>query len=141
MKDIKSKLTFENYIVNSVDFKNNIEYNDDRPVKIDFDIDSEVHFLDDNHFLLELAIEVFRDAEKNNYPFNFKANIMGKFEIFTNNEEEKNKLAEQNSVAILFPYVRALISTYTSASNVSPIILPPINVVKYLEEKRKRTGN
>ncbi|TSJ59961.1 hypothetical protein FPQ13_12760 [Allobacillus salarius] len=33
------------------------------------------------------------------------------------------------------PYVRSLITTYTSNSNVPPLILPPINVVKMMEDK------
>ena len=43
--------------------------------------------------------------------------------------------AEKNAVTILFPYLRSLVSTYTANSNVDPLILPPINVVKYIEQK------
>lgn len=134
---MKANLKFKDYVVNSIEFKNNLSF-DNSPVEIDFDINSEVNFISDKEFFLGLEIEIFREPEKNNYPFNFKAEIIGTFEIDTDNEVEKNKLAEQNSVAILFPYVRALISTYTSASNVSPIILPPINVVKYIKNKKKK---
>ncbi|MDC4241301.1 protein-export chaperone SecB [Clostridium tertium] len=134
---MKANLKFKDYVVNSIEFKNNLSF-DNSPVEIDFDINSEVNFISDKEFFLGLEIEIFREPEKNNYPFNFKAEIIGTFEIDTDNEVEKNKLAEQNSVAILFPYVRALISTYTSASNVSPIILPPINVVKYIQNKKKK---
>lgn len=134
---MKANLKFKDYVVNSIEFKNNLSF-DNSPIEIDFDINSEVNFISDKEFFLGLEIEIFRDPEKNNYPFNFKAEIIGTFEIDTDNEVEKNKLAEQNSVAILFPYVRALISTYTSASNVSPIILPPINVVKYIQNKKKK---
>lgn len=134
---MKANLKFKDYVVNNIEFKNNLSF-DNSPIEIDFDINSEVNFINDKEFFLGLEIEIFRDHEKNNYPFSFKAEIIGTFEIDTDNEVEKNKLAEQNSVAILFPYVRALISTYTSASNVSPIILPPINVVKYIQDKKKK---
>ena len=134
---MKANLKFKDYVVNNIEFKNNLSF-DNSPIEIDFDINSEVNFINDKEFFLGLEIEIFRDPEKNNYPFSFKAEIIGTFEIDTDNEVEKNKLAEQNSVAILFPYVRALISTYTSASNVSPIILPPINVVKYIQDKKKK---
>ncbi|MDK0942049.1 protein-export chaperone SecB [Clostridium perfringens] len=134
---MKSKLNFKEYIVNNIEFNNNLNFLDG-PVTIDFDIDSEVNFINETEFLLGLQIEVFREAEKNNYPFNFKAEIIGSFEIDTDDQEEKENLAEKNAVAILFPYVRALISTYTSISNVQPIILPPINVVGYLQQKRRK---
>ena len=38
-------------------------------------------------------------------------------------------------MTILFPYLRALTSVYTTNANVGTLILPPINVVKYLENK------
>lgn len=132
---MKSNLKFKDYVVNNIEFKNNFSF-DDSPVNIDFDINSEVNFINENEFFLGLEVELFKDAEKNNYPFNFKVEIIGIFEIDCDDEKQKNILSEQNSVAILFPYVRALISTYTSAANVSPIILPPINVIKYLQDKK-----
>lgn len=134
---MKSKLRFKDYIVNNIEFNNNFNFSDN-PVTIDFEIDSDVNFTNENEFLLGLEIEIFREAEKNNYPFNFKAEIIGFFEIDTDNQKEKEILSEQNAVAILFPYVRALISTYTSVSNVQPIILPPINVVSYLQQKKQK---
>lgn len=132
---MKANLRFKDYVVNNIEFKNNFSF-DDGPVDIDFDINSEVNFVNESEFFLALEVELFRDAEKNNYPFNFKVEIIGSFEIDCDDDKQKNILSEQNSVAILFPYVRALISTYTSASNVLPIILPPINVVKYLQNKK-----
>lgn len=41
-----------------------------------------------------------------------------------------------NAVAILFPYVRALISSYTANANVTPLVLPPINVNQLLRNKK-----
>ena len=35
----------------------------------------------------------------------------------------------------MYPYLRALVSTYTANSNVLPLILPAINVNAMLEEK------
>lgn len=44
-----------------------------------------------------------------------------------------------NSLAIIFPYVRAFISTLTLQANVSPIILPTINLMGLTDELRKNT--
>ena len=130
------KLKFNSYVVNNIEFKNNMNFSGGS-TKIDFDIDSELEFSDKNNFILGLQVEVFRNAEVNNYPFNFKVEVLGMFEITADSEEEKMKFAEKNAVAILFPYVRALITTFTSATNVQPIILPAINVAKYVETKKK----
>lgn len=43
---------------------------------------------------------------------------------------------EPNAIAILYPYVRSIISTYTTNSNVDPIILPTINVVEMLKQEK-----
>ena len=40
-------------------------------------------------------------------------------------------------MAILFPYIRALVSTFTANANVPPLILPPINVVNLIENVSK----
>lgn len=132
---MKSSLKFIDYKVNNIEFRSNIDFVS-KEVELDFDIDSAVDFVNEKEFVLGLQLEVFRDAEKNNYPFSFKIEIIGMFEIEAVNEKEKMNFAEQNAVAILFPYARALITTFTSAANVQPVILPPINVVKYLSDKR-----
>ena len=64
--------------------------------------------------------------------------MIGFFELNEVEESKKQVYAEQNAVAILFPYLRALITTYTGMANVQPLILPPINVAKYIENKKKK---
>ena len=44
---------------------------------------------------------------------------------------------KSNAVAILYPYARALVSTYTSNANIAPLILPTINVNQFLKNKEK----
>lgn len=44
-----------------------------------------------------------------------------------------------NSIAILFPYVRAFISTITLQANVSPLILPTMNLVDLGDNLKKKT--
>lgn len=35
----------------------------------------------------------------------------------------------------MYPYIRSVVSTYTSMANVPPLMLPVINVNKYLENR------
>lgn len=135
MGELKSSLRFINYIVEKVEFYNNPESKEET-FKIDFDIDSSVNFIDDNKFLLNLDVKIFENAKENGYPFSMNVSITGMFEIDNVDNKVKHIFAEKNAVAIIFPYVRALVSTYTSISNVQPIILPPINVAKYIEDKK-----
>lgn len=136
-KKAKSKLRFKNYIVESIDFKSNFKFSGEEK-SIEFNLDNDYEF-DDNNFILTLDMEVFPDAEKNDYPFSMRVRIIGLFEVESEStEKEKIDFAEKNSIAILFPYIRSLISVYTSNANIGTTILPPINVVKYLENKKQK---
>ena len=39
------------------------------------------------------------------------------------------------AIAILFPYLRAIVSTYTANANVVPVILPAMNINAYMRKK------
>lgn len=43
-------------------------------------------------------------------------------------ETHKNAFFHTNAPAILFPYIRAYVSTLTSLSGISPVILPTLNL-------------
>lgn len=134
---MKSSLRFIDYIVDEVNFKN--KYNDNENFELDFDIDSNVDFKDKNNFILKLDLYLFKKEE--DVPFTMNVKVIGIFEVDDVEEKLRGELAEKNAVAILFPYVRALVSNYTAIANVSPLILPPINVAQYIEEKKKKSND
>ncbi|EIJ82284.1 hypothetical protein PB1_05120 [Bacillus methanolicus PB1] len=75
--------------------------------------------------------------------FFVSATILGVFSIKSKeelDEEEIHSFYKINAVAILFPYLRSLVSDLTGKGSEPPIIIPTINVVelikKYEEEKR-----
>ena len=41
---------------------------------------------------------------------------------------------DSNAIAILYPYIRSIVSVYTSSINVPPLILPVINVNALIEQ-------
>ncbi len=134
---MKSSLNFKNYVVEKVEFKTNFNFTGEEE-ELDFDFNSSYEF-EENDFMVKLEMDLFPEAEKNNYPFNMKIEILGLFEVESElGEREKIIFAEKNAIAILFPYLRALVSLYTSNSNIGTTILPPINVVKYLDDKNKK---
>ena len=133
MKEINSILKFNNYVVNEIKFKNNENFkqpNDGVPIKFDIKVNK---IIEKNKMKIILFTEVFKDAEKNNYPFEMTVNLTGKFEC----EGEEPEKFSKNAIAILYPYVRAIVSTYTANANVNALILPAINVNKLIEEDEK----
>ncbi len=131
MHDSKSVLIFNDYKVKCVSFKLNDEFNSDS-VEIDFNIKINVerNKNDQSMFTTELEVDVFKDSIVKNYPFEMKLILVGEFKVRESGISQIEDLAEKNSVSILFPYIRSLISTYTANSNVNTLILPPINVHK-----------
>lgn len=130
MKEIKSNLRFENYIVDYVEFKNNPDFEGEE-TSLEFEPEVEFH-VEDNELLVFLTINVFKDAAKHNYPFEMRVSVVGYFVISEQEDIEKYKV---NAVAVLFPYIRSIISTYTAVANVNPLILPTVNINKMLSEK------
>ncbi|MGM0410326.1 MAG: protein-export chaperone SecB [Bacillota bacterium] len=125
-------LKFRNYIVNFVRYENYNDFNDaNLEFKIDFDINREIEHLREEMYAVSIILNVFPEPKKNNYPFNLQLKLTGYFELKIDDYD----LLEQNAIAILFPYARALVSNYTANANIDPLILPPINVVAMLEEK------
>jgi|GEM_PF-328419 len=111
----------------------NDEFDSDS-VEIDFNIKINIEYNknDQSMFTTELEVDVFKDSIIKNYPFEMKVILVGEFEVRESGICQIEDLAEKNSVSILFPYIRSLISTYTANSNVNTLILPPINVHKVI---------
>lgn len=137
MEQLKSMLIFEKYVVNKVIFERNENYDLGQKPKIEFSITKSVNKID-NKMEVSINTKVFENAKENNYPFEMEVQVTGFFEIEGN---VKNINFEPNAVAILYPYIRAIVSTYTANANVNALILPPINVNSlFSEELEKNKG-
>lgn len=92
-----------------------------------------MHPKDDNStFIVKLGLEFGDESliKTNSY---LKGVIIGVFEQEINTEFDLTP----NATAILFPYLRSLISDVTSKGSRDPIILPPINVHEFLDNAEK----
>lgn len=109
-----------------------LEYSD--MTKGIFDIKNTTKISDEkNKMTITLNVNVFKGIE--DAPFYIDVEITGYFEL----DGEDNILNyEANAIAIMYPYLRAIVSTYTTSANVSPIILPAINVNAMLKRKKEQ---
>lgn len=135
MATYESNLIFKGYIVDEVIFKRNEKYKNEENEKhrITFKI-NKTKLINGNEMIIKLYTTVFENASDNNYPFEISVTITGYFDISKN---DMNIDFEPNAIAILYPYVRAIISIYTTNSNIGPIILPTINVIEMLKQENK----
>ena len=123
-KPINSSLKFINYIVNNVYFNYNQKQNSEKNWKLTFNFRNVTKINEEKNKLeISLSTDIFKDIE--DAPFNMSVEIVGFFEL-----EGIGDIShyEANAIAIMYPYLRAIISTYTSSANVMPIILPAINI-------------
>lgn len=137
MSDSTSSLKLINYITDYVRFKNNPDFEADE-VTVQFDVHPEYQFDEEKGIMaVELQVEIFKDAIRNNYPFEMVVSVVGIFQLKSDDRENNVQKFKKNAVAIMYPYVRALVSTYTANANVQPLILPVMNINKMIEESEK----
>jgi preprotein translocase subunit SecB len=139
-KYVKSVFTFENYIVNKLDFKLNSNFSYSKPVDIDFSVDINVTLADSPLTgRVTLDANVFNDALKENYPFELFVSMTGSFSVTDDSmtKEQFLKFCGLNGTAALFPFLRTIIADVTKAANIEPLILPLINVQNLIDNQNE----
>lgn len=135
LNDVKGKISFDEYRVLEVNYKLNTQFDSDESIMISFELGHDYQIYE-NGMNVQLGVKVFNDSENNGYPFEMNVNIEGIFS-FEGNVEGEKFLA--NALAILYPYIRAIISSYTSLANIPPLTLPTINIQQYLKDSKSKT--
>lgn len=93
--------------------------------------------LSENSIRVKLGISSGdQNLEENEYYL--KIVITGDFSIKKDTNEHDSetldRILKQNTIAILYPYVRSIASDITSKGSIIPLIIPPINVAAMIEE-------
>lgn len=80
------------------------------------------------------------DESKINCPFTGEVSLTGIFRVEMDKSDENdtniaNELLTQNTISILFPYLRSFVSDMTLRTNKYPaFILPPFNILEMVNE-------
>ena len=83
--------------------------------------------VNENERKMRLLFEAKIDSE--NKALHIEVKAEGYFEFDSDiSDNEKTLFFKTNAPAILFPYVRAYISTLSALSGISPVILPTLNL-------------
>lgn len=131
-----SPLKFNDYIVDKIDISVSTEFlNEEKSdVSIKPNFFAEIIRNNDDKAMVVLSFDL--ENGSNNLPFEIHTSIVGLFELSSNEytEEMYISLLKNNAVAILFPYLRSLISDLTMKLNVSnTLVLPSMNIVELLK--------
>jgi len=117
----------KNYQFISVTLDNNLLQNND--INIGFEVSGKfLNKTEEENSKFELIFSTSANCKDIEAPF---VNVICKGEFIFDGVSSITDIPDffyQNSIAILFPYVRAYISLITTQANVDPIILPTLNL-------------
>lgn len=136
-----AKIQFNGYKIDEIDFKSNNDYTDsDQPLGLEVDFDADISVTsEDNTAGVSLQCTVNKEYLSTNKPFYLRIVILGSFTYETNLDgKELENLLTTNALAIIFPYLRAAISTITvNCGGIPPIVLPTFNIAEFIKNKGK----
>lgn len=121
-----------------------ISYSKNKGFTSEEDFDLEPQFLlklthqeeNKNKFNIILGVRV--GIQEDNFPYKAQVGIRGYYELIDpvhTSEEENTRFLLTNGSAILFPYLRSILTDITAKSNHNPIILPTLNFHKLIEKQ------
>lgn len=131
-------LTFKGYRVNEMSYNRNDDFNGKGEVAYKPSFKSTIKLNEKTNEAIVMLI--FKT--NNDFPFDLKVNIEGKFKYNADQDIQDigaQRLLQQNATAILFPYLRTIVSQLSGLGNEYPsLLLPTVNIAKLLENKRNR---
>lgn len=132
---MRALLQFNSFKVLEMAYKSSFLTNFDETVSPEFSIQIGLNEDDSRQAIVQLAVEI-GDQSEEDY---LKVVIAGYFTFEADDEVDDDIIYnyyELNGTAILFPYLRSIVSDLTSKGEDSPIILPTINIPALLKSKQ-----
>lgn len=90
--------------------------------------------IDVDNFTVELNFKLSTSI------FEMSISLEGKFNIVCEDALMKERLKKNNTISILFPYIRSEVTLLTSQPEMTPVIIPPININKLIDESTTKTA-
>jgi len=142
MDKIQAKIQLQKYVVETIEYKINpgIEaLNNKEQFNMDINISQNLHNDTENRIAtLKLGCQIGKNDLENNFPFFLNIELVGTFSYDTDLDEAKcTKMLNLNGTAILFPYLRSLISMITTLCSIPPVIIPTINIGNLIAQNEK----
>ena len=125
-----SVLQFHNYSVEELTFKKVPVLDGQHEFQLHPNFNHELIDLGDNKYDVKLSIEI-RPEDDQPMPFQLRVIIVGHFTYIddaTNPDlNTKKQVLQNNTVSILFPFLRQIVATLTNSANVATLMLPIMN--------------
>ena len=132
-----SCLQFNGYSVNTIEFKLTNDFPENIELQIDpeFSVDLQKNKKEKGNYKVSLSFLLESTIEKP-LPFRIKVQMTGDFSLCeeTNTEISQEILIRENTIAIMFPFLRSIIASLTTTANIPTLILPIINITNAFKD-------
>lgn len=137
----KSCLTLKNYIVKTMNFSINedFEFNPDKTISLNPEFKRQIRKIDNDTATVNLMFYI--SDETKDIPFSIEIDIEGLFHLRNWEQPEQFPIINSNAIAILFPYLRSLVSMVTANANISPYVLPVMNIAALFDRETESEDN
>ncbi|MEG1711135.1 MAG: protein-export chaperone SecB [Clostridia bacterium] len=132
----KTIIQMKKYAVNAIHFNMNesFQLKPERQIRINPNFQRAIIKIDENNALVKLSINILETNEP--LPFTFSATISGVFELEQwSSSQALANIMEDTALTVLFPYLRALVSTVTANSNLPPYFIPVLNIAELFKKQ------
>lgn len=143
-----AKLNFENYFIDNFSFRVNPNFDtESEQFDVDFNPQAEVNILESKNAAIVILSCSLGDESKIDCPFIGEVRVTGLFRVEFDEENKRDSeiakdFLSQNTITILFPYLRSFIADMTLRTNKFPaFIIPPFNVVEMVKDSNSVTVN
>ena len=121
------------YSITSFKYEKNKNFKPkEKNIQIPLDFQTNFKKIDEDNILAEFIVNIANDKE-----FPFQLNLMLQSEFKSSKWEANVNQVELTIASILFPYVRALITSLTATAGEQPIMLPVMNVAEMIKNQQK----
>ena len=130
----KSCLTLKQYLVKTIKFSVNEDFcfPENEQINLTPEFQREITKIDNDNVCVSLKFSI--NNEKGDMPFSIFVDIKGCFEMENWEQPDLFPLINSNAVAILFPYLRSIITMLTANANIPPYTLPVMNIGALFEQ-------
>lgn len=133
-KRYNSVLQLNDYKIEFIEYAYNSSFVYENPINVSVKSKVDVGTnVEEQKSKVSIDFSVFPDEEKTN-PFKLRILMTGYFSSSGSlSKQELSHLSRINGTAVLFPFLRSAIVNITSQANIQPLLLPLIDVNKFLE--------
>ena len=132
MQNKSTVLEMTSYSIKSFKYEKNKNFKlKEKNIPIPFDFQTSFKKIDDDNLIAEINVSIENDEK---FPFLLSLTLQSGFK--SSKWESSAKQVELTTTTILFPYVRALITSLTAVAGEQPIILPVMNVAEMMKNKQ-----